>query len=361
MVLYNKHMRFMRLLVSSKLRAATVSGIMMVAVTVMLLFTVPTSAGQLQNRSLTLADATQGASTEYDFGFEVTTGSNVGSIRFQFCSDTPIADYECAIPWGMDTTSSVLASESGMTGFSYIPGANKNIILLSREVTEGEPGLVRFVFDGIVNPAANGSYYVRIQTYATNDGTGPHTDFGGLSFMINDAINVSTKVPPYLLMCGGVTIKSFDCATASGNYISFGSLSADTAKTSKTELVLATNDEDGYSVFVSGTTMASGVDVIPALASAEVSRPGVNQFGINLSANKSPEIGAEVIGPGTGSPTTDYNIADRFKYVSGEQIITASGVNDYRKYTISYLVNISRSQPVGVYVATLTYIAVGNF
>ena len=88
---------------------------------------------------------------------------------------------------------------------------------------------------------------------------------------------------------------------------------------------------------------------------------GASQFGINLRANNNPAIGADVIGPGVGQVTANYDTPNRFTYQEGDTLAAAAIASDNQTYTVTYLTNISKAQPVGVYATTLTYICLANF
>ena len=113
-------------------------------------------------------------------------------------------------------------------------------------------------------------------------------------------------------------------------------------------------------MWVLGTSMTSGSNVLPALAGAP-SQEGDAQFGINLRANSDPIIGEDPTGPGSGGVTVGYNAPNLFRFQSGDAIATTSNPDDYRKYTVSYIVNVDENQPGGVYSTTLTYVALANF
>jgi len=117
----------------------------------------------------------------------------------------------------------------------------------------------------------------------------------------------------------------------------------------------------GYSLSINGTTMLSGTNVIPALVSNDVSRPGTSQFGVNLRNNSNPDTGLNPSGSGTASVAANYNVPDRFRFVTGEQIASSSTSDEYRKYTVSYLVNIAKNQAPGIYVSTITYLCTATF
>ena len=318
-------------------------------------------AAQLPNRSVTLTNGTPGAISGYVFSFDLASSSDIGSIQFQFCANTPIIGTTCDVPIGFDASAAVLAAQSGELGFTIEPGTDPNVLVLTRTAVAPTPGPVQYDFDNIVNPSTAGSYYVRVQTFQTEDASGADTDYGGLAFAINTNVQVKTIVPPFLLFCSGVTISGTDCSTASGNYINFGELSSNVAKTGSTQMVVATNAKDGYTVQMNGTTMLAGNKTIPALVADDVSRPGTSQFGVNLRRNADPSVGANPSGPGSGTATADYAIANRYRFVSGEHIASASAPDLYRKYTITYLVNVAKDQPPGIYTSTVTYICLASF
>jgi hypothetical protein len=123
-----------------------------------------TSAAKLPNRSLTLLDPKQGATTTYRFKFDVTTSTNIGSIRFQFCSDTPLIEYPCTAPVGLDGAATTIVSQNGETGFSVGSNTTTNEIFLTRAPSITAPGTSTYELAGIKNPTAQGTYFVRVQT-----------------------------------------------------------------------------------------------------------------------------------------------------------------------------------------------------
>jgi hypothetical protein len=122
------------------------------------------------------------------------------------------------------------------------------------------PGNVTYSLTNVHNPSAGGTYFGRLETFATSDATGPHHDAAGLAVSyLESGLSVQSTVPPYLLFCIGNTIAGNDCNTAQGNYIDFGDFASTKTSTGKTELVVATNADYGFTVAVQGTTMTSGV------------------------------------------------------------------------------------------------------
>jgi hypothetical protein len=200
-----------------------------------------------------------------------------------------------------------------------------------------------------------------VQTYASSDGSGNASDYGGIAFSIVNAITITAEVPPYLIFCTAITISTYDCASADGNYIDFGALSSSHASSGSSQFMVATNAGDGYAISVNGTTLTSGNNVITPLSNGDVSRPGTSQFGFNLVANSTPADGQAVNGPGTTQPVNDYAQANTYRFVPGDTLVSSDSTNEVRRFTSSYIVNVPVTQPAGVYVSTITYICLANF
>lgn len=317
---------------------------------------------RLGARSVQLSNSLASATANYILSFTGQTAGTVGSIRLQFCANDPLIGLPCTAPSGFDLSGASLSDQTGMTGFAIdAADSTANVLVLGRTAGPSIASASTYTLSGVVNPDTEGSYYVRLETYATSDASGPHSDYGGLAFAITGAINISTYVPPYLLFCTGVTIQPYDCSTANGNYINFGEFTPGTTATGQTQLLVATNAADGYSIRVNGTTLTSGNNTIPPLATSDVSRRGVSQFGLNLRANGTPPVGSDPQGDGAGTPAPDYNAPDFFRYNNGEVVAGALTSDSYRLYTASYIVNISTQQPPGIYVSTISYVALANF
>jgi len=319
------------------------------------------TAAQLLSRSLQIQNSTPGANTVYVASFTINSSSSVGSLQILLCSNTPLESDSCTPPSGLNMTGAVLTAQSGLNDFSLL-SATANSLILSRTPGAVTPPLpISLTFSNIVNPSSAGSYYARISTYSSIDGSGSSIDFGGIAFAIVNGLQISSAVPPYLDFCSGVIISGNDCSTASGDYLNFGGLSSSQTRATSSQLLVATNASSGYTVQVFGTTMTSGNNIINAMDSNDISRPGVAQFGINLRGNQLPPIGADPSGSGSGTPTTNYNVPNSYLFVSNDSIINSPTADSSRKYTVSYIVNVPLSQPAGVYDSTMTYVCSGNF
>jgi hypothetical protein len=321
----------------------------------------PVTALMLKNRSIAISTATPGAIANHTLSFSPQSASNLGSIVIEYC-DSPVFEYSCVPPPSLDTSTAVLVNQSGNVGFS-IDGANStsNKIVLTRPVAIAATVASSYQFSNITNPnVSNTSTYVRISTYASTDGSGALTDSGAVAFSTVSQFSVSTVVPPFLNLCVAVTV-SLNCKSAVGDSLNLGILSASSAKSGTTEFAVGTNSDTGYVVYVIGTTMTSGNNIIPAMSSSTTSHPGVSQFGMNLVANNNPNIGQNIQGSGSGSPLPGYGTPDNFKFNNGDSIFTSDLPTEYNKVTASYITNISTAQAPGVYNTTLTYLAAAQF
>lgn len=316
----------------------------------------------LVNRSLLIGDSKASAVTTYEFQFDLTLGGSLGSIRYEFCANNPLPFQPCTVPSGLDISSATLTSQTGETGFIIDPLSTANDLLLSRIPSAATPQTVTYDFSGVVNPDTGpATYYVRVLTYASLNGTGPTTEEAGLAFAITTDFSVTAYVPPYLLFCVGITISSHNCATASGDSINFGTLSSASPKFATSQMAGSTNGVGGIAISVIGTTMTSGINTIDALTTRGPSIAGFNQFGINLRDNVAPNVGINPNGPGTILAVGNYNVPDEFVFNSGDQIANSPLSTEFNTLTASYIVNIDANQDPGVYTSTITYVATATF
>lgn len=316
---------------------------------------------QLRYRSLKLSDPRASATAYYSFSFQPQGLSTIQKVVLQVCANDPLPQTPCTAPSGFDASNAVLENQSGDEGFYIDPQSSANEIVLSRPPLSSNGELNTYEFSNVVNPDADGSYYVRVLTFMDSDTNGEPNNHGGVAFAINGSVTVSATVPPYLLFCVGVTINGFNCKNVAGNYVNFGELDSRRATQGSTQMLAATNAKDGYNIRVAGIPLTSGNNVIPNLPSADISRPGVSQFGMNLRANSSPQGGIDPQGIGSGTPVNGYGQANFFKFNSADVIAVATTPDEARKYTSTYIVNVTKNQSPGIYVSTLTYIALGSF
>jgi hypothetical protein len=332
-------------------------------IVLLIIFNLPTAhAQELTNRHILVLSAVPSAVTTHNFKFDIASASNLGSIVFEYCENSPVFSYTCDAPVGMDASSTNITAQSGNTGFS-IDGVNttSNKIVITRISAAASPGVSQYSFGNITNPSnAPHVVFVRISTFASVDGSGASTDVGAVAFAINSPLNVDAYIPPFLTFCTGVTVAT-NCSSTNGDSIDMGILSTSHSNSTSSQFSTATNDPSGYVVYVLGNTMTSGNNIIPALPAPVPSVAGSSQFGINLRGNTSPAVGQDRVGAGTGLPTINYSFPNFFAFVDGDAIASSVLSSDYTRMTVSYLVNASGSQAPGIYSTTLTYMATVQF
>jgi hypothetical protein len=320
---------------------------------------------QVQERFDRISDSQPSAVAIHAFGFRYTDLANpVGSVAFEFCSNSPIVGDACVAPTGLDTSAAGILSQGGEVGFAIngsVTTANKLVIGRTPSVPSAPNAVSQYQFQNVTNPSVEGSHYVRVQTFSSVDATGAALEDGGVVFSINEMFDVSAEVPPYLKFCTSVTIVNFDCASATSFFIDFGEFSRSQPRSASSEMVVATNAGLGFTISLAGTTLTSGNNTIPIMPVAAASTPGNSQFGLNLRANSNPGIGADPIGPGVANATSQYGTPNLFRFTQGDSIVTSTGTTDNRKFTVSYIANINAAQPGGVYSTTISFIALANF
>lgn len=342
-----------------------IAGIAIVTVTLLLQaaspFTVFVSASNVLDRSVQLETARPSDVGRHTVGFTITDfATPVGSLRFEYCQNDPIIGSPCVPPAGFDISGSTLINQTGETGFS-IDSASNNEVVLGRTSVLPTVGPVTYELEDIVNPSTLGSFYTRLYTYPTEDGTGPAAQSGGVAMSTNVDVNLETEVPPYLTFCVAITIDGFDCSSATSFFTSFGEFSTTSTSTATSQMIAATNAGGGYTIRANGTTLTSGNNIIPALTAPTPSQAGISQFGMNLRSNTVPNVGANTSGPGAAVPRPTYNNVNQFRFVPNQVVAGSTVASDFRKFTASYIVNVDEDQAPGIYTTTISYLALANF
>lgn len=321
------------------------------------------TSAYLTTRSMAVSSSMPGVITTHNFQFGILGTPSVGSIAFEYCSNSPLLTVPCVAPVGLDTAASALASQTGETGFSIHPDTllTSNKIIITRPPVAITPGTVTYGFSNITNPTSSlGTTYVRITTYPTIDASGILDDSGSVTFSIQNPLTVSVYVPPFLTLCTGVTV-DVDCSLTNGISVDMGELSKTNTNTATTQFSIATNSVNGYVASMQGSTMTAGNRTISALTLPTTSQVGVAQFGLNLRANTQPAVGSDVVGGGTGTVSANYSTPNLYRFQTGDVIASSLLSTEFNRYTISYIVNIPEGQPAGRYASTLTVIATTTF
>jgi hypothetical protein len=381
--------------VSGKRTAQLLLGVAMVsAIVVSLLPPTSVDAAQITNRSLTLQSGTTDGGSKpsgnvnHFFQFTIPTTASVGSIKFEYCT---VASGSCTMPVGLSTTAATFdETGSAATGFTLNNTTNGAPYITRTAASITANDVLKFKLLGVVNPdgtscgapptgtSPNCTFFVRISTYLSTDTTGSAIDTGTVAAATATQIQLTGTMPESLIFCTGDTIGTSsgipDCTQAGTGTVNFNQLfsPSDTA-TATSQIAASTNANFGYAITVNGPTLTSGSNTVPAMGTADTSKHGVGQFGMNLVANTTPTIGTAITPASNGTnfkgqpvPSSGYDVADTFKFASGNTIANSSnggsnGPTDSQIYTASYIVNVSGSQPAGTYVSTLTYVCTPTF
>lgn len=353
------------------------------------------SAAQITARSLTLlANGSTGGSApggvvNHAFAFTLPGGSNVGSIKFQYCTtaaDSAITP-TCVKPTGLTTTSASLSSQTGATGFTIVNTTDGAPYLTRTAASVGASTAVTYQLNTVTNPTSvNGeTFFVRISTYISTDTTGALTDSGTVAAATARGINLTGTMPESLVFCAGATVGTTssvpDCSTVTTGAVAFNQLFSPTdTSTATSQMAASTNAGSGYVITVNGPTLTSGANTISPITST-ASVKGVSQFGLNLKLNTTSTstvaVGTEVAVASNGTNyrgqavgtaqgyTNNYNTVDSFSFATSDPVANSGnatlGGSDAQIYTVSYIVNVPGSQPAGTYTTTLTYICTPTF
>lgn len=308
------------------------------------------SASQIADRSVTIGSSIANASTTYSFTFSVPSVDIIKSVGFAACTTpsglcTPVA--------GFSASSSTLTSQPVNLGDSSgwtISTADPAELRLSNATNATAPvGAQSVVFSGVTNPSStNITFFVRITTYSDSSWTNP-VDIGVVASSTAGQVTVTASV-------GEILTFTLDTST-----VSLGALSTSTTGSGISAMTVATNATNGYSVSYKGDTLTSGTNTITALSSPTPSSMNSKQFGINLMNNTTPAIGLAKAGSGSGLPSIGYNVADLFKFNSGDTVASAVGPTNSNVFTVSYIANIDGITAPGAYSAVINYTATTNF
>jgi hypothetical protein len=341
-----------------KLKFVLIGSMLTLLVNVILISPPTIQAAELNDRSLAISNSAVSGISIYNFTFTLPDTTNIGSIGFLFCTE-PLAVENCITPSNIDVSHATLISQSGETGFA-ITEQDTNMILISRTPAGTNAEQVQYIFSNITNPSyPPQTYFVRISTYTSDDGTGSNTDFGAVATSTATGVYINTQVPPILDFCVGLVITG-NCSTAIGYFIQFGDFSTLRTASATSMMEAGTNAKSGIIITVNGTTMTSGNYVINNLTLQTPSIIGTSQFGLNLRANTNPIVGSDPIA-GSTIPNAAYDVPNQYQFNSGDVVAYAPGPTNLTKLTVSYIVNISTSQTVGIYDSTLTYICTASF
>lgn len=157
--------------------------------------------------------------------------------------------------------------------------------------------------------------------------------------------------------------------SVTGGAFNLGTLTTSAPGYGSTTFSVRTYPAYGYNVYITGTPLTnnSGGHVLTPMSTADTSKPGLaEQFGLNLRANTTPAVGADPqqIPDSTfsfGAAATGYNTANNFKFADGDLIASSPKSSGTTNYTMSFIANITKDTPGGMYAGHLYVLVVPTF
>ena len=317
---------------------------------------------RFETRGLLMSSVVPGATTTYTLTLKFMSPPPVGSLDMLFC-ENPIPYMACDVPAGLDVSGATLTQQEGETGFSILSKSVNHIILTRTPSVPTYPTESSFVFTGMKNPLdTDKAFSIRLKSLSSTDGTGPQIDFGSVRGQVTNGVVIETQVPPMLIFCAAEEVGD-DCSTTNETYYhDMGTLDSGSTLIAQSQMAVGTNATDGFVITANGPTMSAGINTVDPLMVPTESKPGTNQFGINLVENTVPAVGTNPIGTWANAvPAGDYGQTNKYKFVSGDVVAYSDHVSLMRKFTVSYILNSSKDIRAGVYSTTINYIASGRF
>jgi hypothetical protein len=335
-------------------------------------FVTRVDAVRFAERGLYINTSEAGATTWYELSLDYTTTADVGSVRMEFC-DNPIPSLPCTVPAGLNLSGATLGAQTGPEPFEAIE-ITGNIMVMHRTPSQAGPGGVStYRLDNVVNPTTEGeNFYIRLTSHADEDALDPLIDYGSVANAIVQGTDIYTQVSPILIFCVAKTV-SIDCVDTDENLVDFGDLNpGEETYATTSEMAARTNGRYGYNIYLMGTSFTSGVREVPPLTVPTESFVGVGQFGMNMTTNTNPGLGADPVGPAPIAPAPstitsnitlhgDYMIPDHFTFRNGDLLASSTYVTAPKHFTSTYVLNIPADQAPGHYSTTLTYVCLAGF
>lgn len=309
----------------------------------------PTFANPITDRSVTIGSSVSGATTSYSFQFTVPSATVIQSASFTACTT---ASGACTKPSLFSGSGASLASQpvnlgdgSGWTGNFATDGS----LRVTKSGNVAAPtGNQTVAFLGVVNPTlTNQTYFFRITTYSDAAWTTP-IDTGTVATSTAGQITVNIPIDEVLTFTLASSTTTLTAPTPS------------TTGSGTSTMSISTNARSGYSITYNGLAPSDGFTSLTGMPYG-TSVVNSKQFGLNLVANSTPAVGTAVSGSGSGVAYGDYASADNFKFLSGDQVASASAPTNTNTFTVSYIANMDGSTSAGVYQTILNYVATANF
>lgn len=145
-----------------------------------------------------------------------------------------------------------------------------------------------------------------------------------------------------------------------------GTLRTDQAATKTMTVRIRSYLSDGYMLQLVGNPPKHPKHQLKAMTTRAASKPGTEQFGINVVANTDPVVGLNPVQVPSGEFSfgvveEQYAVPNMFKYVSDEVIARSDSESGRTDYTITMLINVSNRTPAGHYSGDFSAVVIPVF
>lgn len=378
---------------------------------------------QVTTRSIKLSDSTPSA-TGVKYQLTFTPVTNAQELVVDFCGDTPLIGATCAFSAATVPTISSPTTDVGTPATVGSGSPVHTVLVTGLTITAGTPFTITFE-TGFTNPttAAGISFYGRILTYATGNGsgyapanatggattTGTYLDYGGVAMSTVRQISITARVMETLTFCvSGVNIDgsggaSFDdCTESTAPALEIGQgtpkvLDAGAVDAATAYMQLSTNATNGAIVRMKSTNTCTnaglsstggaacsipGIDGSTDGSTPKVLTAGTAAFGLFVSDSRLTSTVSSSTGTVTpdanyndgtheteGSPDTVYYGMDRRSgtgsqgvlTVYGDPIASSAGPVSRVNNNLLFAATPSLTTPAGIYTGNEILIATGTF
>jgi hypothetical protein len=394
---------------------ASVAALMLMVV--ILAIPLTASAAQLSTRSITMSDSGpsggsitsgvgSGTNAAYKVGFTVASGTTVGGIVIDFCSNSALQFDTCTAPTAFNANSATIQiynqTNLGAGAFAVYTTTPVNDRIIITRATAALPAasstfeLGNGTTNGFTNPSTTASFYARIYTYDTaahaqahsqTASTGGELDFGGIALTTNNVVTITARVQEQLTFCMSGVNPGPSCGT-SGAAVTSPALTlghgttpiiTNTAIDSGTVYSqVNTNAGSGAIVRMHDSNVDGGLDssgggsIPPANAGSATEAAqvaGAAFFGLYVAASSFGTGGSGTVTPSAtyGNATANYYGMD--STTSGSNVTTTyggtvescTGPVNYVSNAWTFAATASPTTPAGLYTANLAVIATGTF
>ena len=145
-----------------------------------------------------------------------------------------------------------------------------------------------------------------------------------------------------------------------------GVLTTEKTASKTTKIKIRSYLSDGYMLQIVGNPPKYGNHTLNTLSTPSASKPGTEQFGINLAKNTTPDVGAAPLQVPSaqmsfGAATDDYKTPNLFKYNSGDVVARSATESGQTDYTVSMIINVSESTPAGHFSSDFSAVVIPEY